>query len=228
MSVRAGIDMARERLAQRATLVATGLAFSFELGVALLERAQGASGAADRALTGGAFGIALPLFCYFLVGRACGGASLREALLPLARHGMDRRALTLGLSLPAALMAAAFAALSGLAVVLLTRGLGDPSATAGDALTSIWIGIVSGPAYVAAFVGASALGRRGQGRGWLLAADFLLGAGDSFLAFPWPKGHVRNLLGGAAVLELSQSAALLALLGTSLAFLWLGTLRNQR
>ncbi len=70
MSVRAGVDIARERLAQRATLVAAALALSFELGVALLERAQGALGAADRALSGGAFGVALPLFCYFLVGRA--------------------------------------------------------------------------------------------------------------------------------------------------------------
>ncbi len=227
MSIRAGIDMARARLNQRATLVAAALAFSFELGVALLERAHGAVGAADRALSGGAFGIALPLFCYFLVGRVCNATSLREAVLPLARHGLDRRALTLGLSLPAALLAAGFAALSSLVVVLVTRGLSDPAAAV-DALTSVWIGVVSGPAYVAALVGASAYGRRGQGRSWLVAADFLLGAGDSFLAFPWPKGHVRNLLGGAAVLELSQLGALVALVGTSLAFLWLGTLRNQR
>jgi hypothetical protein len=72
------------------------------------------------------------------------------------------------------------------------------------------------------------LGRRGQGRTWLLVADFLLGAGDSFLALPWPKGHIRNLLGGSAVLELSQLAALMAMLGTSLAFLWLGVVRAQR
>lgn len=227
MSLRAGVDMARERLRQRSTLIAAALGFSFELGVALLERAEGAVGAADRTLTGGAFGIALPLFCYFLVGRVCDGTSLREALLPLARHGLDRRALAFGLALPAALLAAGFAALSSLLVVLVTRGLGDP-ATAGDALTSMAIGVVSGPAYIAAFVGASAYGRRGQGRSWLIAADFLLGAGDSFLAFPWPKGHIRNLLGGAAVLELSQLGALLALLGTSFAFLWLGTLSNRR
>jgi len=227
MSVRAGIDLARERLAQRATLVAAALAFSFDLGVALLERARGALGAADRALSGGAFGVALPLFCYFLVGRACNGTSLREALVPLTRHGLDRRASTLGLSLPPALLGAGFAALSSLVVVLVTRGLSDPN-VARDALTSIWIGIVSGAAYVAVLVGASAYGRRGQGRWWLLAADFLLGGGDSFLAFPWPKGHIRNLLGGTAVLELSQLAALVALLGTSFAFLWLGTLRNQR
>jgi hypothetical protein len=227
MSVSAGIDMARERLRQRPTRVAAALALCFELGVALLERAHGAVGAADRALSGGAFGVALPLFCYFLVARACSGVSLRQAVLPLARHGMDRRALTLGLALPPAVLAAGFGAVSGALVVLVTRAPGGSGALT-DALTSMWIGMVSGAAYVAAFVGASALGRRGQGRSWLLAADFLLGAGSSFLAFPWPKGHVRNLVGGSAVLGLSQQAALLALLGTSFAFLWLGTLRGER
>jgi hypothetical protein len=227
MSIGAGIAMARERLSRRVTLVAFALALSFELGAALLERAQGAVGAADRALAGGAFGVALPLFCYFLVGRACNGSSLREALLPLARHGMDRRALTLGLALPSALLASAFGGLGSVLVVLVTRGPSDPRFFA-DAWTSLGIGIVSGGAYVAAFVGASAVGRRGQGRSWLLAADFLLGAGDSFLAFPWPKGHIRNLLGGSAVLELSQLGALFALIGTSFALLCLGTLRNQR
>lgn len=227
MSVAAGIDLGRERLRQRGTWLAIGLGLSFELGVALLERAHGFVGAADRALLGGAFGIALPLVCYFLVAQACGGASVRDALLPLARHGLDRRPLTLGLALPAAMLAAVFGGLGGVVVVLFTRGAGDPRFLA-DAWTSLWIGTVSGAAYVVAFMGASAFGRRGRGRVWLLAADFLLGAGDSFLAFPWPKGHVRNLLGGTAVLELSQMAALLALLGTSFAFLWLGTLRNQR
>jgi hypothetical protein len=161
------------------------------------------------------------------VAQVTASKSLREALLPLARHGLDRHSLALGLAVPPAIVAAAFAALSGLAVVLVTRLPGDPRLAA-DALASLWIGAVSGVAYVAAFVGASAVGRRGQGRAWLLAADFLLGAGDSFLAFPWPKGHVRNLLGGDAVLELSQLGALLALLGTSFAFLWLGTRRALR
>jgi len=227
MSIRAGIDLARARLSQRATLVAGALALSFELGDALLERAHGAVGAADRALAGGSFGIALPLLCYFLVARACDGKNLRDAVLPLARHGLDRRTLTLGLAIPTALLAAAFAALSSVLVVLVTRGPGDPRLVS-DVVTSLWIGLASGAAYVAAFSGASALGRRGQGRFWLLVADFALGAGDSFLALPWPKAHVRNLLGGTQVLELSQLGALLALVGTSLAFLWLGTLRSQR
>lgn len=227
MSIRAGIDMARERLSQRATLVASALALSFELGDAILERTQSAFGAADRALSGGTFGIALPLLCYFLVARVADGKNLREAVLPLARHGLDRRNLTLGLAVPPALVAAAFAGLSSVLVVLVTRSPSDPR-LASDALTSLWIGLVSGLAYVAAFTGASALGRRGQGRFWLLMADFVLGAGDSFLALPWPRAQVRNLLGGSQALELSQLSALLLLLGTSFAFLWLGSLRGQR
>ncbi len=227
MSFAAGADLSKERLRQGRAGVACGLALAFELGVALLERAQGRVGAADRALSGGAFGIALPLLCFFLVSRACGAANLREAVAPLARHGLGRRSLVLGLALPPALVAAAFAALGSVLVVCVTRGLGDPDLFR-DIATSVWIGLVAGPAYVAAFIGFSALGRAGGGRSWLLLADFVLGAGSSFVAFPWPKSHVRNLLGGSATLELSQLAALLALLGTSLAFLGLGTLRNSR
>lgn len=48
------------------------------------------------------------------------------------------------------------------------------------------------------------------------------------MALPWPKSHVRNLLGGSPVLELSQLSALIALLGTTFAYMWLGVLRNQR
>jgi hypothetical protein len=227
VSIAFGFDLARERLAQRTTAIACALALAFELGVALLERAEGRAGAADRALSGGAFGVALPLLCYFLAGRVCAGSSSKDAVTPLARHGLDRYGLALGLSLPPALCAALFAAFSGVLVVLVTRGTDDAKLVS-DALTSLWIGLVAGGAYTAAFLGASAYGRAGRGRTWLLAADFVLGAGNSVLALPWPKSHVRNLLGGSAVLDLSQLGALVLLLGTSFAFLLIGTLRNQR
>lgn len=227
MSVRAGVELASTRLRQPGTLTAGLLALCFTLGVALLERAQGRGGAADRALLGGVFGIALPLFCYFLVARSCEGSSLQGAVNPLARHGLNRRALVVGLALPAALVASLFAALSGPLVVLVTRGTADPLWWR-DAATCLWIGGISGVAYVLSFVGASGYGGRGQGRAWLLAADFVLGAGGSLLAAPWPKGHLRNLLGGTPVLELSQLMALLLLLGTSFAFLALGALRTRR
>jgi hypothetical protein len=227
VSLRAGLALAQARLREPGTLSACLLALCFELGVALLERAQGRVGAADRALTGGAFGIALPLLCYFVVQRACAGLGLRAAVNPLARHGMSRHGVVLGLSIAPAVIAAVFAGLSGVLVVALTRGPGDPLLLR-DIATCLWIGVVSGLAYSAAFVGASAYGQQGQGRIWLLAADFLLGSGSSLLAAPWPKGHVRNLLGGTPVLQLSQVSALLLLLGTSFACLWLGTLRVKR
>jgi hypothetical protein len=227
VSLRAGMSLGQARLREPGTLSACLLALCFELGVALLERAHGRVGAADRALTGGAFGIALPLLCYFIVRRACGGLGLRAAVNPLARHGLSRHGLVLGLSIAAALTVAAFAGLSGAVVVALTRGSGDPLLLR-DIATCLWIGVVSGLAYSVAFVGASAFGQQGQGRVWLLAADFLLGSGSSMLAAPWPKGHVRNLLGGTPVLQLSQLSALLLLLGTSFACLWLGALRCKR
>ena len=227
MTIRLGAELALARLREPGTLSAAVLGLSFELGVALLERAHGRVGAADRALSGGAFGIAVPLLCYWLVSRACGSGSLREAVQPLARHGANRQLLVVGLALPPALVAAAFAALSGSCVVVLTRGVSD-SRLFGDVATCLWIGIASGLAYALAFVGASAYGRAGRGRAWLLGADFLLGAGSSSLALPWPKGHIRNLLGGTPVLELSQLAALLVLLGTSFALLSFGLRKCHR
>jgi len=227
MSVSVGFDLGRERLRGSAVRLAMVLALSFELGVALLERARAHAGAADRALTGGAFGVALPLFAYYAVGQVTAGTSLREAVTPLSRHGLDGRALTLGMLLPAASVVSAFAALGGCLVVLVARGPTDPGSWK-DVLVTSWIGLISGAAYVTTLAGASAFGRRGRGRAWFLGLDFLLGGGSSFLALPWPKGHIRNLLGGVPVLDLSQAAATLALLGTSFAFLWLGTSRSGR
>jgi hypothetical protein len=227
MSLRAGADIAQQRLKPRAVKVVLALALAFELGVALLERAAGRIGAADRALLGGAFGLALPLLAYVLVTRICEGDSLAQAVSPLARHGLDRRDLSLGLALPVAGVLGAFGLLSGVLVVSITRGPGDARWLA-DAATCAWIGACAGIAYTLALFGASSWGKRGRGRIWLLAADFFFGASDSALALPWPRGHLRNLLGGSAVLQLPQWSALLLLLGTSLAFLWLGAWRNRR
>jgi hypothetical protein len=227
VSIVAGAELSRARLAERGVASAALLAFLFELGVALLERAHGRTGAADRALGGGVFGLALPLFCYFVVSRLCAADNTPGALHVLTRHGVDRRAALLGLTLPGALVGAAFAVVSAVSVVLLTRGF-DDARLAADVLSSAWIGALAGAAYIAAFMGASAFGRSGRGRSWLLAADFVLGAGSSFVALPWPKGHLRNLLGGLPVLEMSQLAAAIALLGTSFAFLGLGLLRHSR
>ncbi len=227
MSIGLGARLAMTRLRQPGMLTAAALGLSFELGVALLERAQGRVGAVDRALSGGAFGIAIPLFCYLAVARTCGASSLREAVLPLSRHGANRQALIVGLALPPAFLAALFASLSSACVVLVTRGASD-ALLLRDVATCLWIGIFSGLGYALAFVGASAFGKGGRGRAWLLGADFLLGAGSSAIALPWPRGHVRNLLGGAPVLEFSQLAALVALLGMSFAFLALGLQKSGR
>jgi hypothetical protein len=42
--------------------------------------------------------------------------------------------------------------------------------------------------------------------------DWILGTGASLLALPWPRAHIKNLLGGEPLLGLPQWSATLALL----------------
>jgi hypothetical protein len=46
----------------------------------------------------------------------------------------------------------------------------------------------------------------------LLVGDWLFGSGTSALSLPWPRGHLRALLGGTAPLGLSPRDAALCLL----------------
>jgi len=80
-----------------------------------------------------------------------------------------------------------------------------------DLASSSWIAALSGVAYAAWFSLASLIGPQGRrGLAWLI--DFVLGSGASLFAAPVPRGHVRNLLGGQPVLDLTQPASALALL----------------
>ena len=76
-----------------------------------------------------------------------------------------------------------------------------------DLRASVGIALIAGAVYALYFGAASLLGKRGTGRKWALIIDFVLGAGSSALAAPWPRGHVRNLLGGEPVVDLSQASA---------------------
>jgi len=73
-----------------------------------------------------------------------------------------------------------------------------------------------GVAYVSLFSLGSCLGARG--RFVFLVADWLLGSGSSLLAAPWPRAHLRNLLGLEPVAGMSQGASTVALLILCVAF----------
>ncbi len=223
-SLGAGARVAAFRLWRRASLVALLLAAGLVAVAALLERQSAALDAADHTLVGAVFGVAVPVLGYLVVECSADGRRLDASLDELARHGANRRAAALGLLwVCAALMAAAGAALAMLGVAV-ARGLSDGALSA-DLQASAWIGAVAGIAYTAWFALGSAFGRRGGGRFWALCLDWVLGSTTTLVAAPWPRGHIRNLLGAAPVLALAQWQGGLALALLTLGYLGLSLWR---
>ena len=213
-----GVLLMRERLRSLSVPLVLLLSLAAVFAVGVLERRRDSASAADNTLSGAAFGIALPLLAYLLLERACAGEQLGRSVDGVARYGTNRRAAVLGLLLSSALCMALASALLTTAALL---GAHAPGSTAfgRDLRTSIAVGLISGEVYALWFGAASLLGKRGGGRKWALVLDFMLGPGGSLLAAPWPRGHVRNLLGGLPVLDLPQSGAWIALAGIGVASL---------
>lgn len=205
-----GLALARERLRGASGLLALGLSCVTLFAVGVLERQSDVVSAPDDVLGGAVFGVALPLFAYLVSERACDGARLDRSVDCVARYGENRRAALLGVLLASALCCAVSGAL--LTVSALLGAHASHSATLlNDLRASVGIALIAGVVYALYFGAASLIGKRAVGRKWALVIDWLFGAGGSALAAPWPRGHVRNLLGGSPVLELTQASAWLAL-----------------
>jgi hypothetical protein len=103
-------------------------------------------------------------------------------------------------------------------VAVVAHGIADPPRLH-DATVSAYVGALGGAAYAAWFSLGASFGRRGGGRVALLVVDWILGANGGAGALLSPRGHVRNLLGGAAPMDLSQraSAAVLVILAIACA-----------
>ncbi|MEO7331304.1 MAG: hypothetical protein ABI193_22200 [Minicystis sp.] len=212
VGLRAGAILARDRLLRRPTALTVLLGAALVLVGAMIEVRVGSAGAVDRALAG-TFRLVIPLVCFALAAEAGGRGNLREGLWPLARYGLNRRDLALGVLLvtlaASALVAALFAATS----VLLAHAPSSPPLFI-DTFQSAWIGALTGLA-AAAWLGlAGTFGKRGWARFLPVLADFLLGGSTSFVAALFPHAHAVNLLGGTAPLHLSQpqSSAILLLM----------------
>ena len=215
--VRSLLDGALRLRSVRALLVAC-VAISFGPLIAKLARGSGAS-AADDALQAGVFGLALPFAAYLTAEAVLQSKNLDQAARSVARYGVSGRLAGLGLVLAIAAVLIG-AALLGSAAALTAAYPAHDSEFFWDLFRSLPIAATAGAAYAGWYALASCFGARGGGRKWLLGLDWILGASDGFLAAPWPRGHVRNLLGGSPVLELSQTGAFgVLLLGTSLAVL---------
>jgi hypothetical protein len=203
----AGARLGWARLWTRPSLATFGAALVAVTLVALFERVDERAFAVDRALTGVVFGLSLPLYCFALAELVTSRQTLFDAVGPLSRHGLPRPELAQGMLGSTLALSALGGLVFGLLAVVITRGPSDPL-LGRDLLATSWIGPLAGAAYAGLFALGSTFRR---GRLWFLLGDWLLGAGTGFLALPWPRGHVRNLLGYAPVLDLSQAAAALAL-----------------
>ena len=185
---------------------------------AFAERRAGLLGAANRALTGSAFGLVIPLYLFATATTVLGGARLDHAASPIARFGHPRRRVALGLVLGTMLLGGLAAAVLGATAALVAH---DPSAppTATDALTAAWIGALTGCAYGGLFALGSTFGARGGGRIVALLLDFLLGSTSGAAALFFPRAHAQNLLGAEPPLQLltqPTSTACLAVLAVVL------------
>jgi hypothetical protein len=211
----AGLAVGSARLRGRWGYLVLALAAAIVASAAWLERRDDASIATDVVLGGVVFGWTIPLTAYAAVARACRNGRLDDAVSGLARQGASRRGAVSGLIMSTAGAVGALGSLLAVLGVLVSRGFG--SGGFGDAVASAWIGALGGAAYVAWFALASLVGRRGGGRSAAFVIDAVLGGAATFGAIPWPRAHLRSLVGGALVPGLSewQSAVVLAVLALS-------------
>jgi hypothetical protein len=198
---------ALRELLQRSVLVLLGAGILAALLFALLERRSAPAFAFDRALLGSAFGLLLPLGC-FVICRALFRTGIEPALADFAAMGVDRRRPLFGRG-GALIVSGSVLALPLALGVLVVAG---PTSSWTRELGAVaWVAAFAGVAYAALMLAGVSLGRHGP---WsLLLLDWLLGGGSGWLALPWPRGHVRGLLGGAGILDLGQGSSALVLLG---------------
>lgn len=217
-----GLPLARLARSPRGW-ISVALWILLALGSAQLARA--AHSGVYRALGGAYGGLALPLVVFGVTGVVLGGRGLPEAVRPLVGFGARARDAALATLTTAAAASALAGGLVGALVCAIGHGPSDPP-LAWDMLQSAGITALGGAAYAALFAFGSTFAR-GAGRGVVLGIDFLMG-GSGTGALLLPRGHVRSLLGGDAVLELSGRVSTGALVVIALAFAGLAVLRSRR
>ncbi len=229
VALTAGARLAVGRLVCRRLVVVALLATMVTAMTALVERSHQPVDAASRMLTV-AFGLVVPLSSFAVLAIATGRRRLDEAIWPLARHGLRGSHVALGLLLGAQAVAAALALVAIEVGLLLSHGLaGQEAGTIGlgrDVMISGWIAALGGAAYVAWLGLGAAFLRFGRGRWLVLAADFVLGLGTGYVAVWWPRGHLRNLIGGEPLLELSQATTSVLLAAVTVMVTVLAAMRS--
>jgi hypothetical protein len=170
-------------------------------------------------LTSAIFGLLVPLFGFALAARLDGRLE-RLILAHWPRHGADRRVYALGGLALAGLLTLAVAISCSALALCTSAASGHPSLDPHAGLTLgfwslSWISVQAAASYAACF-GLAQLWAGSWGRSLFLVGDWLLGSGIGIAALPWPRSHLRSLLGGTAVLEMHRAQAQLCLLALAL------------
>ncbi len=217
-AVACGARLGQARLLVRPFWLIALLCVSLAATAGWIERSVALPGAVDRAL-GEVFRLVVPLLAFLLVNLTVGARRLGDSVWGAARFGLSRRKLAFGLVL-SAMAASAAVAVVAVELTVVVAGPG-PLGLGRELWTSGWIAALSAATYAAWFAAGSTWLRAGRGRWIPLAADFTLGMGSGLWAVPWPRPHVRSLVGDLAPLDLPQPVSagwlLLSALGLALA-----------
>lgn len=210
-AVGAGARLAWSRLGRPAALIPALAALFATVALASLHRSGPPLLAPDRAL-GAVMLYVVPLAAFSAVALVTGRQRLGEAAWCLARHGVSKRGVAVGLVITAAAVAA-FTSLmcADLALFIAYR---DHAGVWPDVVTTSWIAALGGAAHAAWFAFGSAWWRGGRGRWLPLVAHFSIAGGTGVIATLLPRAHLSNLVGGAAPMALDQpwSSALLPII----------------
>lgn len=217
-----GVHLARGRLRFRAVAAVVCLSLAVAAVAAAAARARLPIEAPGRAM-GVVLRWIVPLSSFALTSLAVGRARLDDSVWPLAAHGVPRRHAVLGVIAVAVACCSATAALS--ASLALVVAYGAIPGLFGDLTTSTWIAALGASAYAGWFVLGAGFLRLGRGRWAPLLLDFTFGATAGVLAVVWPRPHLVNLLGGEALLGMSQPSSSVALAASAVVVICLAAMR---
>lgn len=174
---------------------------------------------ASSLIAAAAFGVALPLVSYGVTARI--GTGL-EVLMGAAwpRYGGDRRLYALGrlafaLAMTAVIVtaSAAWGTVSSFALMPAAPAVTSPLAQ--QLVLGVAVALLGTCSYVACFAAAHSIAGN-LGRALYLVGDWLLGSGVGVAAVPWPRAHLRALLGGSPVLGMTELQTIQLLLAISI------------
>jgi hypothetical protein len=163
------------------------------------------------------FGVVLPLATYAFCARL---GSTRDGLVGAywTRHGVDRRRFALGcIAFCAAAASLLMLSSSALAFAASRAAFSTSTGSAALSLATVALAAMLGALSYSVCFGLAQLIGGNLGRSSYLLLDWLLGSGVGVAALPWPRAHLRSLLGGPAVTGMSASQAALFLICLTLA-----------